>query len=1402
MDKLTKLQRLGIKSTLPVIMEKEKEKEKMVPSTDDVIPKTEEEVIRVANCTYANPQRQSKYFLCNCSSSTKGFEPICQACAFHCHKSHHPTLEISGVNKCSCGYCNHMITQEMENIAKEKTENMKTQPQCFYSKFFDLTPNRGYYKYEGVVYCAVCVENCLMMSFDDIALTQCSEGRNVCGCPQFHEINVIKLNADFISRKRFHLHMRNFNYNILFKIPKSKQIYIDALTTQINSFVSKKSVEANNEFFKNFIVFKVLELFSSFAVFWENKFFHVVPQFLSTYKMKDLFELMALNDLSDSTINEEFAQNFISAKFYFAELLFNFIVRSYMLKYNNLWNFRTIINMNLYQRFLYIHNMKYFNQFLKEPYQDNYLDDLVGNILELYSNILKINEKFDVIDRIMCYVFPTFNRIMKYLMKYNILNEEYKKRYFDLVLETIQIHKDKVSEKAASGKSDALKDSSFYIMKSILYTIIYENDLVCIDYLNRTKKKKGFLFQMKEDSIKFCTIFLLIIRDFNRKEDLNRTIMFDFYVRKFLEFMLDPDDFYINCVSNLEPDEINLITTFNPDTFYTKIKNSLDQDYYDAVFNFANDMNIYSRQYFSYDIQHEIFCKYSNDIISQFRAFVQNLNINLDEISVKYCIYNEPNQASLEALNKLKQAAMYSLFFQKIEEFIHIYSQGKIFPSSRDSYEFNKEDLLDNLQFLLKLLFALCNRDFKYLTLVSNLKPKIFIGAFYDTPEVLLQFLARISEMIYSELPNEKLTIHSMINGADDDEKEDLTYKYDNYYFFSEWICELLIANDMNIAILSDIMAVSIKSIHKITLDKIDFVNAVEEFSIIFEKLSKNQKIVDKMVNFLKKSLKKKEEEEEENKEKEEKEKEKGKKKKVEKKKDKKQEKELEKFIISYYEFMSELYENDMNFFDYLEKSNIIPIRQFKELYLQLLDNNFDKLSIQIKYVLTRYYFNVVNPFSIKMSTIKNQIKNLFMEGVPDSVRINLAHLSKRLLPDVGVDKIAEMKGIFETFLKVLSKFDLTPFAMTDKIFLLKYYEKVILRPLYLMFSVYILHLQNLKGVDCKILLKVVKKFFKVTAIIYQDDKHIKEPIEKEELKFSYEEICVRTELTQSIIDEINDGYQSFKQNKIQYFQLRQIYEMFHNILDKLFDFPSVSPSTINQTMISSLTNHNEGQKKVDPNVVYRKKLIEKYKDLKGNIYNDNIPLVFAYQKIEDDLEAEPGTYLAKYFQVKFCDSLTDLSLRTIDPVEYENENNTDFFKIQNLYILKMINNICYYVPKSFREGFAECSETYFKNFFPFVTEKIIVSTTLNELMKLYTLDGLGDGNDNNTRVLGGRECLSFELGKYSIKLFQNLCEGNFQKYQSILFDLVLDPDEYLTRNKNIYDESESKNQGSSITKN
>ena len=194
----SKYQKTNLDS-FPVIQETEKDKEKMFPSSDDFIAKTEEEVIRVPNCTYANDSsKQAKYYLCPWSSGTKGFEPICEACAKFCHKNHHPTLEVPGINICSCGLSNHMITQEMENTAKEKILASQTQAQCFYSKFFEHTPNRGYFKYENVTYCAVCVEYCLNLKFDDSNLSNCDYGRNVCYCPYYHEINVIKLNKSFI----------------------------------------------------------------------------------------------------------------------------------------------------------------------------------------------------------------------------------------------------------------------------------------------------------------------------------------------------------------------------------------------------------------------------------------------------------------------------------------------------------------------------------------------------------------------------------------------------------------------------------------------------------------------------------------------------------------------------------------------------------------------------------------------------------------------------------------------------------------------------------------------------------------------------------------------------------------------------------------------------------------------------------------------------------------------------------------------------------------------------------------------------------------------------------------------------------------------------------------------------
>ena len=94
---------------------------------DDFIAKTEQEVIRVINCTYANDSsKHEKYYLCPCSSGTIGFEPICEECSKFCRNNHHPTLEVPGINICSCELSDHMITQEMENTEKEKIEVSQT----------------------------------------------------------------------------------------------------------------------------------------------------------------------------------------------------------------------------------------------------------------------------------------------------------------------------------------------------------------------------------------------------------------------------------------------------------------------------------------------------------------------------------------------------------------------------------------------------------------------------------------------------------------------------------------------------------------------------------------------------------------------------------------------------------------------------------------------------------------------------------------------------------------------------------------------------------------------------------------------------------------------------------------------------------------------------------------------------------------------------------------------------------------------------------------------------------------------------------------------------------------------------------------------------------------------------
>ena len=71
--------------------------------------RTEKEVIKVQDCTFANDVKTiSTFYFCSCSK--EDFYPICEACAKICHAEHNPSLNIRGIYICKCGEYNHEIT--------------------------------------------------------------------------------------------------------------------------------------------------------------------------------------------------------------------------------------------------------------------------------------------------------------------------------------------------------------------------------------------------------------------------------------------------------------------------------------------------------------------------------------------------------------------------------------------------------------------------------------------------------------------------------------------------------------------------------------------------------------------------------------------------------------------------------------------------------------------------------------------------------------------------------------------------------------------------------------------------------------------------------------------------------------------------------------------------------------------------------------------------------------------------------------------------------------------------------------------------------------------------------------------------------------------------------------------
>ena len=730
------------------------------------LAKSETDVIKVAKCTYANDVKdKAKYFLCSCSA--EDFYPICEGCAAKCHKHHSPALELEGIYTCMCGKTNHLINQENEKRFTDK--KLKLLNQCFFTKFMEITPNRGIHRFNNLTVCSICLEYCHGKNIGNPGVeTMPDDDQYICKCPRHYEVNVINLNVDLISKPKFHFHLQNFNFNILSKIASSRQIYLDYFVAKIDEYIANMNEENSKNFFTNFINFKILELFSTFAVRWENKFFHV-KNYLDTRKPADIIELLRFKE-PVSIIEPNKAADFVNSKFYFAEFLFNYFVRTYQLKNNNLWNIRTIINMNLYQRLVYLHRIKdfsLFNFFEEKKNNEDYqnIQILTNTILDLYEGTLKMNETYDCKDKIIRYVFPTFNRIFKYLIKYNIIDDSQKTRYFESVLDTINI--------ANEAGYDHYQGSELYIIKSILYCLIYRNDHICLEYLTKGELGGKFVLCAGMESDTMSKVFINTVNKYQREEDLSKTIIYDYYVRKILEIMIGKNEFYVKNLENLKyiPDyKMNLL--IEPDKINNFVFNRVDKNYMSQIVKFSSKLNMINREYFDYNINYETYLNQVNDIFRDFKNFFYNEVCFLPDLTKKYQIFLDKYDANDDTINRvldLQTSVPYTLFFQKLEEFLHILSEGKKYLKKSN---FNISGVQnDYLKVLLHFLFLLVNKNLENVCLLMNIKPLVFVNAFIYVQDDLFNFMDVISEFLFSNY---------------------YQYKFDNYYFFTEVINAIL----------------------------------------------------------------------------------------------------------------------------------------------------------------------------------------------------------------------------------------------------------------------------------------------------------------------------------------------------------------------------------------------------------------------------------------------------------------------------------------------------------------------------------------------------------------------------------------------------------------------------------
>jgi hypothetical protein len=1386
-----------------------------IDTTNDFNAKGVGEVVKVRKCTFANDDVESKnFYICPCKGDK--FYPICEACALNCHATHRPAQLINENFICLCGKDGH------DHIEGPSNEIFG----CIYTKFHEITEHGGFYKVGSKTLCSVCMHKCNGAAAQpDSELLKGFE--HTCECTSHAEVNVINMNADLADLTILD-HFQNYNFNILDKTPKTKELILDVLRSKFE-FYHNLTLDANKEefrlkFFTDMIILKIFEIFSNLKNM-HNPFIVLNKDMFKLEYEKDLINLLSFDEKALSIIaNSRDACTYSYSKIYYAEFMFNYLIRRKISNKLVRVNGPTYSNLNILQRCLYFHNPYEFSKNTHKgvALEESRINLFIKNLLNLYENILKLDEIFSI-DHLKQIVFLKFNKIFKDLIKFNLIEDEERKKYFELVRDSVVTSSaDWVDSKLDINDRSINKESPYYIMKSLFFSLVYLNDKYVLDKykkdeneLNQDKDDLVFAFNSNKDSNLYSYIFSNIICSLDKQVEqknpfaLKKMIKYDFYVKKIFELMIctNEHNFYMKSLENLKyyPNsqikKLFLSTGIN-DRFFSQLKMSMNQEQkqaYEAVNNFSVEITSVCNSFQDYSIKFPKFIKISNEIFDKLYNFLHD---NLEPVLPKFVPYwpyiIQDNGRNIDTIlydKKIKyiqEAVQLSTFYSAINKFFFIYGWDKKFrldfPENKVTNDIIKKE---NLEMILAFLYLSMKDNYSNLSLINTFHPSRFVIAFSEIETQFYIFLSYINEILFSDTNN--------------------SYKIDNYTFYYrviQSICHRLKFDEVdhdiisnNILIMGTLLSLTKKAVRFATFFNNEIIELIDSINLTIIKLK--AKILNYFMDYFKEDIFNSWPEN--------------------------LQKNLTFCIKHYFSFIRECHHTGILYMDNIDDDdNFIYKKEDMELILnngyfndlfvkqRMLDNyvgmffnfNFKNSKSDTDNMIRMLYatygnngdkifnFKDRNVSPIHLTDFETALNYKSNENILDEKTKYFKHLEE--LNEIKMPFMKKLLDDFPKFIEDCSKVLTKPYQHRKKIFkIYRYYTYLIMNPLFTIFNHYLLLESEIRGQESYKIYDLVFSFLQVTIRMYEDP--LIQSIEKShgfrEL-MDREGLHIVDKLHKSKLNSLTEDLHSLT-NDIKYFEVEKIIEIYRKnlgfILTKNFigkNYDMAKTQTLNfhvhreSTKLDGeeeeLKTHKDSQEHL---ISDDEKIIEAvatlYKNSFSNVPSKSLSFVEIIANNSNeygDLNLELEIY--NYLEQKLCDHLTYNNVNTL--TEYKYNDFDDIFTsegkgsigLQNFYVINILNYLCFHDVKSFQTQIVtrveDNTETY-NYLLKYLITNSIFANLVYEVKMMYQLDLFAYKNKSTLHIENN---LSYEMALNSIEFIFHLIENQNQCVQNILYDM------------------------------